>query len=222
VNKNDVSIDVRGREIVLRAHKSALRRRELDRHARVVVVVVVVIKKHERNARARGSGTHTKKEINDPPTHTHNTLTRENKKEKRRNPFLVRAKRCAQLLFGQKTNEETLSPLERDRERALQNKKRSNAHLTYLLVRMCFYKNEEKRERERAFSLFFFLSTRMAGGGGPFFFPFFFVRFLPFSSESLFDGEERRREKSSLYFTHTKRSNIMVVRFMLFVFLYPR
>jgi len=111
VNKNDVSIDVRGREIVLRAHTSALRRRELDRHARVVVV-----KKHERNARARGSGRHTKKEINDPPTH--NTLTRENKKEKRRNPFLVRAKRCAQLLFGQKRTKKRSRPWrERERER---------------------------------------------------------------------------------------------------------
>ena len=212
----NVSIVVRGREIVLRAHKSALRRRELDRHARVVVVVVVVIKKHERNARARGSGTHTKKEINDPPTHTTHLLAKT--KKKREEIHFWYARNDAHSCFSDKKRTK-----KRSRPwRALHNKKRSNAHLTYLLVRMCFYKNEEKRERERAFSLFFFLSTRMAGGGGPFFFPFFFVRFLPFSSESLFDGEERRREKSSLYFTHTKRSNIMVVRFMLFVFLYPR
>ena len=125
---------VRGREIVLRAHNSALRRLELDRHARVVVIVVVV-EKHERNARARGSGTYKKRDKRSADTHTHNTLARENKKKREEIHFWYARNDTHSCLFGQKGTKKR-SPLEL--ESALQNKKRSTAHLTCLVLRMCF------------------------------------------------------------------------------------
>ena len=108
-----------------------------------VVVVVVVVKKHERNARARGSGTHTKKrDKRSADTHTQHTYSRKQKRKEKKSIFGTRETMGTAAFRTKNERGNALAPgeRERERERKLQNKKRSNAHLTYLLVRMCIYK----------------------------------------------------------------------------------